>query len=416
MFSSRICHFALCSLALASLVACGPSPDGKPPVGAGGPPPAEVNVMTVTSAPVDLTTDLSGRLQAVRTAQVRARVEGVVERILFKEGADIKAGTPLFQIDPRAYRAAAEAARADAVAAEQALQRAQALLEMRGVSQQEFEAAQARAKQTKAALAKASIDFENAMVAAPISGRVGHALVTEGALVGRGDVTPLVNIDQMDPMYVNFSQSENELFNLRQAIKQGKVKAGDSLKVQLLLADGSVYGQPGKLLLSEQSVDVNTGNVFLRAEFPNPQRELLPGSFVRVRLSQARMDQAIAVPQRAVQMNSNGAFVLAVNDENKVSPMPVQLGPMSGDKWVISGGLPEGTRIVVDGVQKAKPGSVVKPVDPANPAASAASAPASAASAPMAAPAASAVAASSVASVAVTPASATASTASQAGR
>ena len=392
MFPSRIRCLTLCLLVLTSLVACGPSPDGKPPTGAGGPPPAEVNVITVTSGPVDLTTDLSGRLQAVRTAQVRARVEGVVDRILFKEGADIKAGTPLFQIDPRAYRAAAEAARADALAAEQALQRAQALLEVRGVSQQEFETAQARAKQAKAALAKANIDYENAMVAAPISGRVGHAWVTEGTLVGRGDATPLVNIDQMDPIYVNFSQSENELFNLRQAIKQGKVKNGDSLKVQLLLADGSVYGLVGKLLLSEQTVDVNTGNVFLRAEFPNPQRELLPGSFVRVRLSQARMDQAIAVPQRAVQMNSDGAYVLAVSDENKVAPMPVQLGPMSGDKWVITGGLAEGARIVVDGVQKAKPGAVVKPVDLASPAVAAASAP-----------------------VVVNPAAAPASTASQAG-
>ena len=406
MFASRVHHFVLCSRALASLVACGPSTDGKPPAGAGGPPPAEVNVMTVATGPVDLTTDLSGRLQAVRTAQVRARVEGVVDKILFKEGADIKVGTPLFQIDPRAYRATAEAARADAVAAEQTLQRYQALLEARGVSQQEFEAAQARAKQAKATLARASIDFENAMVAAPISGRVGHALVTEGALVGRGDVTPLVNIDQMDPIYVNFSQSENELFNLRQAIKQGKVQAGDSLKVQLLLPDGSVYGQPGKLLLSEQTVDVNTGNVFLRAEFANPQRDLLPGSFVRVRISQARMDQAIAVPQRAVQMNSNGAYVLAVNDENKVAPVPIQIGPMSGDKWVVTGGLAEGTRIVVDGVQKAKPGATVKPVDPANPAASAV--------APAASVAASAAIAAPSASAASQPASAASKTASAA--
>ena len=380
MFVCRVSRFALCSFALLNLVACGPSTDGKAPAGAGGPPPAEVNVMTVTAGSVDLTTELPGRLQAVRTAQVRARVEGVVDRILFKEGAEIKTGTPLFQIDPRAYHAAAEAARADALAAEQVLQRYQALLEVRGVSQQELEAAQARAKQAKASLAKASIDEENARVSAPISGRVGHALVTEGALVGRGDATPLVNIDQMDPMYVNLSQSENELFSLRQAIKQGKVKAGNSLKVQLLLADGSVYGSTGKLLLSEQSVDVNTGNVFLRAEFPNPQRELLPGSFVRVRLSQARMEQAIAVPQRAVQMNTNGAFVLSVNDENKVVPVPIQLGAMSGDQWVVMGGLSEGTRIVVDGVQKAKPGAVVKPVDPASPAVAAASSPASAAS------------------------------------
>jgi membrane fusion protein (multidrug efflux system) len=379
MFPSRFHNIALCSLALASLVACGPSSDGKPAAGAGGQPPAEVNVMTVSSSPVDLTTDLSGRLQAVRTAQVRARVEGVVDRILFKEGADIKAGTPLFQIDPRAYRASADAARADAQAAEQLLQRYQALLDVRGVSQQEYEAAVTRAKQAKATLAKASIDYENAMVAAPINGRVGHALVTEGALVGRGDATPLVSIDQMDPIYVNFSQSETELFGLRQAIKQGKVKAGESLKVQLLLSDGSLYGQTGQLLVSEQTVDVNTGNVFLRAEFANPQRELLPGSFVRVRISQARLEQAIAVPQRAVQMNSNGAFVLSVTPENKVVPVPIQIGPMSGDKWVVTGGLTEGTRIVVDGVQKAKPGATVKPVDPANPAA-----PASAASSPVA--------------------------------
>ncbi len=338
--------------------------------------------MTVATEPVDLTIDLSGRLQAVRTAQVRARVEGVVDKILFKEGIDLMAGAPLFQIDPRAYRAAADAARADAQAAEQLLQRDQALLDVHGVSQQEFEAAVTRAKQAKATLAKANIDYENAMVTAPIGGRVGHALVTEGALVGRGDATPLVNIDQMDPIYVNFSQTESELFNLRQSIKQGKAKKGESLKVELLLPDGSVYAQTGKLLLSEQTVDVNTGNVFLRAEFANSQRELLPGSFVRVRISQSRMDQAIAVPQRAVQMNSDGAYVLSVTADNKVAPMPIQIGPMSGAKWVVTGGLPEGTRIIVDGVQKARPGSTVKPVDlNAAPAASpVASAPASAAS------------------------------------
>jgi membrane fusion protein (multidrug efflux system) len=381
MLPSRFHNIALGSLALVSLVACGPSSDGKPPAGAGGPPPAEVNVMTVSNGPVELTTDLSGRLQAVRTAQVRARVEGVVEKILFKEGADIKGGAPLFQIDPRAYRAAADAAQADTQAAEQLLQRYQALLEVRGVSQQEYEAAVTRAKQAKATLTKASIDYENAMVTSPISGRVGHALVTEGALVGRGDATPLVNVDQMDPIYVNFSQSENELFNLRQSIKQGQVKAGESLKVQLLLPDGSVYGQTGKLLLSEQTVDVNTGNVFLRAEFANPQRELLPGSFVRVRISQARMAQAMTVPQRAVQMNSNGAYVLSVTPDNKVAPLPIQIGPMSGEKWVVTGGLADGTRIVVDGLQKAKPGATVTPVDPAAPApAPMASQPASAAS------------------------------------
>ena len=188
----------------------------------------------------------------------------------------------------------------------------------------------------------------------------------------------------MDPIYVNFSQSESELFALRQSIKQGQVKAGESPKVQLLLADGSVYAHTGKLLLSEQTVDVNTGNVFLRAEFANPERELLPGSFVRVRMAQARMTKAMAVPQRAVQMNANGAYVLSVTPDNKVAPVPIQIGPMSGDQWVVTGGLTEGMRIVVDGLQKAKPGATVKPVDPtAAPSAATASAqPASGATQP----------------------------------
>ena len=362
MSSLRLHHAAFYSLALACLTACGPSTEGKS-AGAGGPPPAEVNVVTIKSEPVDLTTELPGRLQAIRSAQVRARVEGVVDRILFKEGMDIKIGAPLFQIDPRPYRANAEAALADAQAADLLLQRYQALLDVHGVSQQEFEAAVTRAKQAKATLAKANIDYENAMITSPINGRAGHALVTEGALVGKGEATPLVNIDQMDPIYVNFSQSENELFGLRQAIKQGQVKVSRDLKVELLLPDGSIYGQTGKLLLSEQTVDVNTGNVFLRAEFANPQRELLPGSFVRVRLSQVHMEQAIAIPQRAVQMNSNSAYVLSVSPENKVAPIPIEIGPMSGDKWVVTSGLSEGVRIVIDGVQKVRPGVVVTPVD-----------------------------------------------------
>jgi len=365
----RIDKLWLCSAAI-GLAACSPNPDSKP-AAAGGPPPAEVVVQTVSPGAAHITQDLPGRLQAVRSAQVRARVEGVVEKRLFVEGSEVKAGAPLFQIDPRAYRASADAARADVQAARLIVERYQSLLPMKAVSQQDHDAAVARLKQTEAALARASIDLENAFVSAPISGRIGRALVTEGALVGRGESTPLATIEQLDPIYVNFTQSENDLFALRQSLKRGQLSAADSAKVELLLPDGSVYPQPGKLMFSDQAVDPNTGAVLLRAEFPNPKRELLPGSFVRIRFPQARIDKALRVPQRAVQMNSTGPFVLLVNDDNKVVPQPIVTGAMSGDQWIVNQGLQEGMRVIVDGLQKAKPGATVKPVD----ASSAASAP-----------------------------------------
>lgn len=357
----RLDTFWLCCAAI-GLAACSPSPDSKPPA-AGGPPPAEVVVQTVSPGAANITQDLPGRLQAVRSAQVRARVEGVVEKRLFVEGSEVKAGTALFQIDPRAYRAAADAARADVQAARLIVERYQSLLPMKAVSQQDYDAAVARLKQAEAALARASIDLENAFVSAPIDGRIGRALVTEGALVGRGESTPLATIEQLDPIHVNFTQSENDLFALRQSLKRGQIATADSAKVELLLPDGSVYPQAGKLMFSDQAVDPNTGAVLLRAEFPNPKRELLPGSFVRIRFPQARIDKALRVPQRAVQMNASGPFVLLVNDDNKVVPQPIVTGAMSGDQWIVNQGLQEGMRVIVDGLQKAKPGATVKPVD-----------------------------------------------------
>ena len=367
MSNLRIDKLWLCCAAI-GLAACSPNPDSKPPAAA-GPPPAEVVVQTVSPGAANITQDLPGRLQAVRSAQVRARVEGVVEKRLFVEGSEVKAGTALFQIDPRAYRAAADAARADVQAARLIVERYQSLLPMKAVSQQDYDAAVARLKQTEAALARASIDLENAFVSAPIGGRIGRALVTEGALVGRGESTPLATIEQLDPIYVNFTQSENDLFALRQSLKRGQLAAADSAKVELLLPDGSVYPQAGRLMFSDQAVDPNTGAVLLRAEFPNPKRELLPGSFVRIRFPQARIDKALRVPQRAVQMNSTGPFVLLVNDDNKVVPQPIVPGAMSGDQWIVNQGLQEGMRVIVDGLQKAKPGATVKPVDAAAPSA-----------------------------------------------
>ncbi len=353
-------HACLVAVAI-GLVACNPSPDAKP---AGATPsPAEVNVIQVAVESANTTQDLPGRVQAIRSAQVRARVEGVVEKRFFVEGTEVKAGDNLFLIDVRTYKAAADAARADEAAARQIVERYKSLLDIKAVSQQEYDAAVSKFKQAEAAASKSNLDLENAYVPAPISGRIGRELVTVGALVGRGESTPLAVIEQLDPIYVSFTQSESDVFKLRQSIKRGQVSAADQAKVELILPDGSMYAQKGRLNFSDQSVDANTGAVLLRAEFPNPYRDLLPGSFVRIRLAQAKIEKAIVVPQRAVQMTSNGANVLVVDAEAKVQVQPVKTGAMSGDKWIILEGLKEGQQVIVDGLQKARPGSVVKPVE-----------------------------------------------------
>ncbi len=361
-------RLGLCT-ALCLLTACGPQNDGKPaagagaPPGGGAPPPPEVNVWVVREEPLELTTELSGRVQAVRSALVRARVEGVVQKIRFTEGSDVRAGDPLFEIDPRTYRAALEGAQAEATAAQLNWQRNQALVDAKAISQQEFDASVARHKQAQATLSKAQLDLENALVQAPISGRVGRTLVTEGALVGRGDSTPLASIDQLDPIWVNFSQTESEWQALRRAMDKGQLKANAQWRVQLLQADGRPYPLPGQLKLAERTVDPNTGTVFLRAEFPNPRGEFMPGSFARVRLSQASMPSALSVPQKAVLMNAQGPYVMVVGEGDKVAPLPIETGPMSQDRWVVTRGLKTGMRVVVDGLQKARPGSQVRPVE-----------------------------------------------------
>lgn len=347
---------------LALLTACGDGEKKGPPPAGAAMPPAEVDVVVIQPGSATITQDLPGRLLAVRSAQVRARVEGVVEKHLFAEGTDIAAGTPLFQIDARTYHAAAAAAEADLAAAKASFERYKPLLEIKAVSQQEFDQAQARYKQAEAALAKARLDLENASPPAPISGRVGRALVTEGALVGKGDATHLVTIEQIDPIRVEFTQSYSDLLRLQQAVKSGKQKKADSAQVELLLEDGSIYPEKGKLKFTDLAVDPSTGAVALRAEFPNPRRELLPGTFVRVRFPQARIDNAIRVPQRAVTGGSQGQSVMVVDAEGKVAPRPVKTSGMAGPDFVISDGLKGGELVIVNGLQKARPGSVVKPV------------------------------------------------------
>lgn len=338
-------------------------------------PPPEVDVITIAAGAATLTQDLPGRLQAVRSAQVRARVEGVVEKRLFTEGTDVAAGAPLFRIDARTYQAQAASAAADLAAAQAVFARYRPLLDIKAVSQQEFDAADARVKQAEAASMKAKLDLENAVPPAPISGRIGRTLVTEGALVGKGEATHLVTIEQLDPIRVEFSQSYSDLLRLQQAFKGGKQKKADAAKVELVLEDGSLYPEKGRLQFTDLAVDPNSGAVLLRAEFPNPRRDLLPGTFVRIRFPQAQLDAAIRVPQRAVQGGAQGQFVMTVDAEGKVAPRPIKTSTMSGGDFIVDEGLKGGELVIVNGLQKARPGTVVKPV-PWTPGASPMAAPA----------------------------------------
>jgi membrane fusion protein (multidrug efflux system) len=385
------------------LVACG---QGAGPGGPGGPgggmPPAEVGVVTVAPAAVGLVTELPGRLEASRIAQVRARAAGIVQERVFQEGSDVKAGQLLFRIDPAPYKAALASAQASLARAQATLTTASAqaerykpLVEANAVSKQEYANAVAAQKQAeaevaagRAAVETAQINLAQASVTAPISGRIGRALVTEGALVGQGETTPLALVQQVDPLYVNFTQSASEVMALRRALEQGKLqRAGkEGAAVRVVLEDGTEYPQAGRLLFSDLSVDPATGQVTLRAEVPNPKGALLPGLFVRVRLQQAKVEQAVLLPQQAVTRSAQGDTVMVVGEGGKVAPRPVKVGAAQGSQWVVEDGLKAGEQVMVDGFQKLRPGATVKPVPwtPGAPQAGAPAAAASAASAPAA--------------------------------
>jgi membrane fusion protein (multidrug efflux system) len=310
-------------------------------------------------------------MQAVRTAQVRARVEGVVEKRLFAEGSEVTAGTLLFRIDPRTLQAnlasadaAVSKAQADAAMAALTVDRLRHLLPAKAVSQQEYDLTEAKRKLAEADVAsalaarsRARIDLENSTVPAPISGRIGRALVTEGALVGRGEATPLATIEQLDPIYVNFAQSSADFLRLRDG-----QKAASGLPVKLVLENGQEYGHTGKLMFQDLAVDPGTGSVGLRAEFPNPRRELLPGQFVAVRLPVTQSAEQITVPQRAVQASAQGQVVMLVTPDGKLVPQPVKTAGLAGSDWIIAEGLKGGEQVVVNGLQKARPGMPVKAV------------------------------------------------------
>ncbi len=382
-------------LALALLAGCG-GKEGTPgaaPAG-GMPPPPTVGVLTVAPQVVALQTELPGRVEPVRVAQVRARVNGVVLRRQFVEGSEVVAGQSLFLIDPAPYQAALDSASAQLARAQASLAQASATVERyrplaaaQAISQQDYVNAQSAQKSAeadvaagRAAVQTARINLGYAQVTAPIAGRIGRALVTEGALVSAAEATPLALIQQTRTVYVNFTQSSAEVLRLRKAMAANQMRriGSDAVAVRVVLEDGSELPRPGKLLFSDLSVDASSGQVTLRAEVANPDGLLLPGQYVRVRLSQAEMPAAYLLPQQAVTRSAQGDTVLVVGEGNKPTPRPVKVGSSQDGQWVVTGGLNAGDRVIVDGFQKMfAPGAPVNPV-PWSPAASAAAAAASA--------------------------------------
>jgi membrane fusion protein, multidrug efflux system len=342
------------------------------------PPPPEVRIVTVGTEPIANVIERPGRLQAVRISEVRARVDGIVQRRLYTEGTDVREGQPLFAIDPRELRARANAAQASLAKAEataanatQDVNRYKGLVAQQALSQQEYDAAVARLRtaeadvaQRRAELAEARLSLGYTTVTAPISGRAGRAEVTEGALVSGNAGTLLTRIEQIDPIYANFSQSSSDVLALRNQIASGAVQAPAprQMTVRLVLEDGTEYRMPGKLNFVDMSFDEATGTGAMRAEFPNPQRMLRPGQFVRVRVEAGVQAKGLRLPQRAVTVTPTGANVLVVGAKDIIEARPVKLGALDGDYWIIQSGLTVGERVVVDGVQKAAPGSPVKPI------------------------------------------------------
>ena len=359
-------------VAAAMLAACAKDAGGPPP-------PPEVGVITLAPRAISITDQLPGRTTAYRVAEVRPQVTGIVQKRLFVEGGEVKAGEQLFQIDAGSYRAAYESAaaalkraEAQAVTAKLLAERYAPLISANAVSQQENDdaiAARARADADVAAaraqVANARINVVYTQVLSPITGRIGRALVTEGALVTSAQESPLATVQQLDPIYVDITQSSTEMLHLQRQLASGELTKDDDnqAEVGLTLEDGTVYAERGRLKVSEVSVDPSTGSVLLRAVFPNPKRELLPGMFVRAQLTRGTRSAALLVPQRGVSRNAKGeATVMVVDKEDKVNERVVTADRAINGEWLITAGLTAGERVVLDGLQKIKPGSPVKAV------------------------------------------------------
>lgn len=370
-------RLAAALLAALGLAACGeaqttavPAPEQARPL---------VGVVTLQPAPRPYVRELPGRIAPVRIAEVRARVPGIVVERAFRQGADVQAGEVLYRVDPKPFEVELEAAKAalakaEAVheQAEKQARRVEELVTGRAASQVQYETAVAAWRQAqadvaarKADVARATLNLGYTSIRSPISGRVGRALVTEGALVGQGEATHLATVQQLDRVYADFTQSIEEVQQLRRDFESGALEhvTPDAAKVKLVLGNGAVYPHPGRLLFSDASVDPTTGQVTLRGEFPNPKNELLPGMYVRVQIEQGIDGDSLAVPQQAVQRDETGdSRLYLVREDNRAFAKPVRLGRVVDEQWLVLEGVQPGDRVIVEGFQKFALGDLVDPM------------------------------------------------------
>lgn len=380
----------LCFAAALTLAGCGQGKPTTPPANA-NPPPAVVTVLRATLDPTPLTAELPGRTAAHLIAEVRPQVTGIIKERRFDEGSEVQAGQLLYLIDPAPYQAMHDNAKAGLARAEANLHAAQLkarrytdLARSKAASQQDVDETDAALKQAdaevgaaKAALQTARINLDYTEVKAPVTGRIGRSLVTPGALVTANQLAPLAIIQQLDPIYADFTQSSAQILRIRRDLEAGRLqRAGEQrLTVRLILEDDSEYPLDGELAFAEVSVDQGTGSVTLRARFPNPNKELLPGMYVRGRVTLGTRQNAILVPHGAVSRTPAGkSQVMLVNDEGKVEARDIRTVQSKGDKWVVTEGLQAGDRIIIEGLQKARPGAPVTVEEAAAPASAPASA------------------------------------------
>lgn len=390
--------FVLLLAAALHLAACGKDAAGPANAAPGGNKPVEVGVVTLTEQPVTLTRELPGRTSAFRVAEIRARVNGIIQKRLFAEGADVKAGQPLFAIDPAPYQATldsalAQLARAEAMgeSASSLAERFTTLIESNAVSRQEYDdalitvkTAQADVAAARAAVKTARINLGYTTVTAPLAGRIGRAEVTEGAYVQQASATLLATIQQLDKVYVDLTWSAADVLRLRRAIEAGVLESTDGqTPVTIVFEDGREHPHAGTLQFADASVDEATGTIALRAIVPNPKGELLPGMFVRARIDEGTIRSAILVPQRGVTRDQGGRpTALVVGADGKVERRTLTTDRAIGDAWLVTDGLAAGDRVIVEGLQKVRPGAPVNPVPAQAPSTTASAAPAAASPTP----------------------------------
>jgi membrane fusion protein, multidrug efflux system len=362
--------FLLIIIALLSVSACSEQMPGGPP---GGPVP--VTVVTLATQPVTVSRELPGRTRASVVAEVRPQVTGIVQQVLFEEGGRVAAGQPLYQLDDATYRAEVDSARAALARARAALEADRkraariAELERKGlVSAQDHDEvvaalakAEADVEVAQAALDSARVQLGYARIVSPIAGQVGRSAVTRGALVTANQSDALASVQQIDPLFVDLAQSSSELLELRRAFEAGRLESAENLPVTLLLEDGSEHPEPGRLAFSEVTVDPGTGRFILRVVVPNPGQRLMPGMFVRARVGGGIRQEALLVPQQAVQRDPRGGTsVLLAGADGKVELRPVTVSRTIGDAWLVEDGLAAGDRVIVEGLQKVRPGAAVE--------------------------------------------------------